>query len=103
VGKALIQARLPFPEHLRTSPGVLDADMAPLHSGIGWKLAASGQSPAIGLSVSSLLRHAQQARSLQLRYAIRRDHPAALAMPSLPMTLVLEKKVILCVLHALLL
>ena len=83
---AVIQVGPLFAEHLHTLPDVLVAGMDPIHFG-DWKLAAQGQSQVISPPVSSLPRHAQQAHSLLHRYEVRRGYPAALAMPSLPMTL----------------
>src|SRR5262245_12489264 len=97
---ATIQGGPPFAGHLQSWQCILVAGMTALYLEDIWKFAAQGQSRAIAQSDSSLPHYAQQAHSLQQRYAMRRGFPAdqdapaltqarhrpALAMPSLPMT-----------------
>src|SRR5262245_5941591 len=81
----VIQVGPPFAGRLRTLPGVLVAETGPVHFG-NWKFAVQDQSQVVALSTASLRRHAQQAHSLLHRYEARRGYLVALAMPSLPMT-----------------
>src|SRR5262245_61042823 len=99
IAVAVIQVGPPFAEHLHTLPRALGAGREVIYFG-GWKLAAQGQSQVVAPSDSSLPHYAQQAHSLPQRNAMRRGYPAdqdapaltqarhrpALAMPSLPMT-----------------
>src|SRR5262245_29005001 len=82
---AIIQVGPPFAGHLHTLPGVLAVGTGPVHYG-DWKFAAQGQSQVVAPSVSLLPRHVLQAHSSLPRYEVRRGYSAALAMPSLPIT-----------------
>src|SRR5262245_66312637 len=61
---AIIQVGPPFAEHRHTSRDAQGPGTVPVHFGESWKFAETGQSQVVAPSVSSLLRHAQQAHSL---------------------------------------
>src|SRR5262245_49245700 len=84
--RSLTLVGLPFVERPYILRGILDAGTGPIHFG-NWRFAAQDQSETIAPSVPSLPRHAQQAHSSLQRYEGPRGYPAALATPSLPMTL----------------